>query len=72
MKTASAAVDENKSVQSALDSGSHDNDTDEFQLVYNDVVAVADANWVRLYFVDVSLPQGSYFRITSDLDQEFQ
>ena len=55
-----------------LDSGKHANNSDELQLVYSDSVAVDSAVWLRLYFGQVSLPEGSFVRVTSVFDEDYQ
>lgn len=56
----------------SLDSGVVANLSDEFQVVFTDLVQVNDSAWLRLYFSDINLENGSYIRITSVKDGETQ
>jgi hypothetical protein len=56
----------------AVDSGWLNNGSDSPQVLHDEVVQIAGASWLRLYFGDVELGEGSYLRITSDLDGEVQ
>lgn len=51
-----------------IDTGVHDNATDQTRLVFSVPVNVADAGWIRLYFDVVTLPPGSYAVLTSAQD----
>ncbi len=59
-------------VEYFLDSGEFGNAGDEFELVYSDVVDIEGAAWLRLYFGDLTLPEGSFVRVTSTFDEEYQ
>lgn len=54
------------------DSGVRSNAGDAARTVYQDVVHVKDAAWLRVYFGAVGLDAGSFIRITSLLDNEVQ
>ncbi len=56
----------------ALDSGVISNVAAGSRAVFEGVVHVQDASWVRLYFGQVQLAAGSFVRMTSALDNEVQ
>ena len=56
----------------ALDSGVLSNVAAGSRAVFEGVVHVQDASWVRLYFGQVQLAPGSFVRVTSGLDNEVQ
>ncbi|MCH7634672.1 MAG: trypsin-like serine protease, partial [Proteobacteria bacterium] len=56
----------------ALDSGVVSNVAAGSRAVFEGVVHVQDASWVRLYFGQVQLAPGSFVRMTSGLDNEVQ
>lgn len=56
----------------SLDSGLCDNHTDHFVVVFDDMVEVSDAAWLRLYFADVHLMGQSFLRLTSATDGAVQ
>ncbi|RJP33672.1 MAG: hypothetical protein C4547_11915 [Phycisphaerales bacterium] len=55
-----------------VDTGRLDNASDEYVVVYDDVVWKENAAWLRLYFSSVVTPQGSFIRVTSVFDNETQ
>jgi len=56
----------------ALDSGNLSNRSLQPEIAYQDLVAVEDAAWIRLYFGKTKLGEGSLLRMTSLLDGEMQ
>ncbi len=56
----------------ALDSGMISNPTQETSIVFESMITVENATWIRLYFADADLPPGSYIRMTAMLDGEMQ
>ena len=55
-----------------LDSGAQDNPAEAFEIVFENLVLVEDAAWLRIYFGEITLAEGSYIRMTSLLDGEAQ
>jgi hypothetical protein len=55
-----------------VESGLLSNDTGDFAVVYGATVTIENAAWLRLFFHDAELPAGSFIRMTSALDGEFQ
>ncbi len=55
-----------------LDSGVQKNPALEAQTVFQEVVVLEEAAWLRVYFAEVQLEAGSFIRITSLLDMEVQ
>ena len=55
-----------------LDSGLLNNPAIDAQTVFNNVVTIKNAAWLRIYFSDVQLEADSFVRITSQLDKEVQ
>ena len=55
-----------------VDSGLLPNPTVSAQVLDQELVRIEGAAWLRVYFGDVELGNGSYLRITSDLDGEVQ
>ena len=55
-----------------VDTGMLTNAGGTTQLVHQEVVNFAGGDWMRLYFGDVVLGEGSYLRITSEQDGEVQ
>ena len=55
-----------------LESGVLGNASRDSAIVYEDVIMVPDASWIRLYFGDVHLEPGSYIRMSSAYDGEIQ
>ena len=56
----------------SVDSGWLTNESPSQVVLHHEVVQITGADWVRLYFGDVQLGEGSYLRVTSDLDGEVQ
>ena len=54
------------------DSGVLDNPEADPQTVWQHEVRMQGAGWLRLYFGETELPEGSFLRVTSELDGEFQ
>jgi hypothetical protein len=52
----------------SLDSGVQANATDEVEVVYENVIQVDDASWIRLHFDEAHLEEGSLIRISSLFD----
>ena len=59
-------------VDMKLDSGALDWNAAESGVVYAETIRVERAGWMRLYFGEVSLPEGTLLRMTSLLDGEVQ
>ncbi len=55
-----------------LDSAARDNPDKACVAVFEHVVLIEEAAWLRIYFGEVTLGEGSYIRITSLLDEELQ
>ncbi|MCZ6653830.1 MAG: hypothetical protein O7D91_12490, partial [Planctomycetota bacterium] len=55
-----------------VDSGVRDNQAEAFETVFENLVRIEDAAWLRIYFGEVTLAEGSYIRITSLWDGEVQ
>ncbi|MCH8825105.1 MAG: hypothetical protein IH984_16545 [Planctomycetes bacterium] len=55
-----------------LDSGLLNNPAIDAQTLFNNVITIKDAAWLRIYFSDVQLEADSFVRITSQLDKEVQ
>ena len=55
-----------------LDSGVLRNVEAEPKVVFEEVIRVRDANWIRVYFGETELSRGSFLRVTSLLDGEVQ
>ena len=55
-----------------LDSGVQANPTLEAQTVFEELIVIEEAAWLRVYFARVRLEAGSFIRITSLLDMEVQ
>ena len=55
-----------------IDSGAQNNPADSFEAVFEHLVLIEDAAWLRIYFGEVTLAEGSYIRMTSLRDGEVQ
>ncbi len=55
-----------------VDSGARGNQAEAFETVFENLVRIEDAAWLRIYFGEVTLAEGSYIRMTSLLDGEVQ
>ncbi|MCH8969086.1 MAG: hypothetical protein IIA66_08210, partial [Planctomycetes bacterium] len=55
-----------------VDSGAQNNPAEAFETVFENLVQIEDAAWLRIYFGEVTLAEGSYIRITSLQDGEVQ
>ena len=55
-----------------LDSGLLENPAIDTRTVFNNVITIKNAAWMRVYFSDVQLQKSSFVRISSLLDEEVQ
>ena len=53
-----------------VDSGARDNQAEAFEAVFENLVRIENAAWLRIYFGEVTLAEGSYIRMTSLRDGE--
>ncbi|MEK6674817.1 MAG: hypothetical protein AABZ47_04085 [Planctomycetota bacterium] len=72
-KSSQAAPLTSRVIPYGLDSGPLDNPTDEPKVVFDHTIFLGnEVSWVRVLFAEANLPQGSFIRLTSMYDGEFQ